>query len=323
MKRRNIMETGKKKISLNMAILLIALTIAAGAIAVYVQYDKRQKYIIASEKAFADNETYVNSVFDRIESNLAKIRKRESIIHQSYGAPENYNGLSSTERIQHEIDFIDHLLNENNFLIAELQMQLDDKDARLKGLEGSVKEMRARIDKYQQEVNLLIAEREALQQDLNESVQYGQMLSEKTETLAHEISVKSNEIEEQKRLLAQKELDLHKAHYIIGSYKSLRDLGIIQKEGGVLGINRVKTLSSDPDIDLFHEIDTRSVTKIPVVANRWEIITGQDPESYEPQDIDDRTEWIHITDPEKFWKKSNLLVIVVPENALSELASSR
>lgn len=317
------METNRKKISLNLAMLLIALFIAAGAIAVYVQYDKRQKYIRASEKAFADNETYVTSVFDRIESNLANIRERESMIHKSFGTPENYSSLSSTERIQHEIDFIDHLLSENNFLIAELQLQLDDKDNRLKGLEGSVKEMRSRIDKYQQEVNLLIAEREALLQDLNESVQYGQMLSEKAETLAREVSVKSGEIEEHKRLLAQKEQDLHKAYYIVGSYKSLRDMDIIQKEGGFLGINRVKTLSSDPDIDLFHEIDTRSMTKIPVVANRWEIITGQDPKSYEPQDIDDRTEWIHITDPEKFWKKSNLLVIVVPENALSELASSR
>ena len=103
----------------------------------------------------------------------------------------------------------------------------------------------------------------------------------------------------------------------------MRDLDILQKEGGVLGINRVKTLASDPDTDLFHEIDTRNVIKIPVVANRWKIITGQDPESYELQNINDRTEWIHITDPEKFWKKSNLLVIVVPENALSELASSR
>jgi hypothetical protein len=70
-------------------------------------------------------------------------------------------------------------------------------------------------------------------------------------------------------------------------------------------------------------IDTREVTRIPIAAKRWEIITNQDPSSYDLELTDNRTEWLVITDPDKFWSKSKYLVIVVREEGSNELASSR
>lgn len=310
-----------KKVSLKLAIMLIALIAIAGAVAVYVLYDQKRDYILATEQAFAENELHVNSIFTRIEDNLARIRERESMIHKDLVSPENYSGLAPSERIQNEIDFIDHLLNENNYLIAQLNEQLDDKDTRLKGYESTVKQMKSRISQYQEEVDLLVAERDALQQNLTESVEHGRQLAAQVDNLGHEVTAKSQEIENQKLLLAQKERSLHKAYYTIDSYKSLRDKEIVQKEGGFLGINRTMTLTDDPNVQLFHEIDTREITKIPVMAKRWEMVSGHDPNSYELQYDNQQTEYIHIKDPEKFWKKSRFLVIVVRENDWDELAS--
>lgn len=310
-----------KKVSLKLAIMLIALIAIAGAVAVYVLYDQKRDYILATEQAFAENELHVNSIFTRIEDNLARIRERESMIHKDLVSPENFSGLAPSERIQNEIDFIDHLLNENNYLIAQLNEQLDDKDTRLKGYESTVKQMKSRISQYQEEVDLLVAERDALQQNLTESVEHGRQLAAQVDNLGHEVTAKSQEIENQKLLLAQKERSLHKAYYTIDSYKALRDKEIVQKEGGFLGINRTMTLTDDPNVQLFHEIDTREITKIPVMAKRWEMVSGHDPNSYELQYDNQQTEYIHIKDPEKFWKKSRFLVIVVRENDWDELAS--
>ncbi len=313
----------QKTISRKFAIAMIILVAAAGAAVAYYQYDLRQKYIAASEQAFATQEEYVNSVFDRIESNLAMIRERESLIQQNFNAPENYGSLMPEERIQHEIDFIDHLIRENNELIASLNEQIKTKDSRIKGYESTVKDLKARIGKYQDDLNVLLAEKQALQKNLDETSAARDRLAANVAVLDDEVARKSAEIKDQQKTLEQQDQALHTAYYTIGTYKSLRDSDIIQKEGGFLGINRMKTLTDDPDTDLFHEIDRRKVTRIPVMAEKWEMVTGHDPASYELELENNRVEWINIKDPDKFWKKSKYLVIVVRDPEFSELASSR
>ena len=71
------------------------------------------------------------------------------------------------------------------------------------------------------------------------------------------------------------------------------------------------------------EIDTREVTDIPVDARRCEIITGQDPSSYTLVYANEKVSSIKITDPSKFWGKTNYLVVVVRESNFDETAYSR
>ena len=85
----------------------------------------------------------------------------------------------------------------------------------------------------------------------------------------------------------------------------------------------MKTLTGNPDPSLFQQVDIREIKKIPVFAKDWEIVTGQDPASYEKEYINENLEWITITDPEKFWKKSKYLVIVIREKNADDLAFSR
>jgi hypothetical protein len=268
-------------------------------------------------------ESQINAVFERIEANLAKIREKESMINQGFTTVDKNDNLSAEEKIQHEIEFIEYLLEENNRLIAGLNMQIEEKDSKLKNFEGTVRDLKSRVNKYQQDVAVLITEKEALQANLHETTLAKNKLAAKVDTLNQEIVVKSNEILDQKRLVIEKDYDLNRAYYTVGTYKDLRDRNILQKEGGFLGINRVTTLTGNPDKDLFLEVDIRDVVKIPVLTKHWEIVTGQDPSSYELSYDADQMEWINITDPEKFWKKTNYLVIVIRDKDASELALSR
>ncbi len=313
----------KRTVSLTLAILLMGLIILVGVIAAYVQYDQKQKYITASELAFAAKENYVNSVFDRIESNLAKIRERESMINQNLAAPENTGNLQPEERIQNEINYIQALIDENNQLIASLNKQIGEKDTRLKNYEASVIDLKSKIAGYQEQVNTLVAEKEALQTGLAETIKVRDRLASKVDTMGNDIAQKSQEIDRQNAVIVEKEHELHTAYYAIGSYKSLRDKNIVVKEGGFLGLNRVTTLTGSPDPKKFEYIDTREVTSIPVNAEHWEIVTGQDPSSYKLDYENGKGESINITNPDKFWEKSKYLVIVVRESEIADMTASR
>ena len=313
----------RNRVAKSIALFIVALVAVAGIIVAYVQYDQKQTFIAqATEEKIAQEKRVMDS-YDRIESNLAKIHQHESMIQQSMSDAESTSSLGPEERIQHEIDMIEQLISENNLLIASLNDQIKDKDTRLASYDRSVRDLKARVAEYKEVVDVLVAEKEALQQSLDETTLAKSNLEVQVSTLDNEVAQKAAVIEDQNQLLLEKERSLHTANYTVGNYKSLRDRNIVDKEGGFLGINRVKTLSNGLDPEHFQEIDTREVTQIPVDAKRCEIITDQDPSTYSLVYEDGKVGWIKITDPSRFWGKTKYLVVVVRENTDELAASSR
>ena len=145
-------------------------------------------------------------------------------------------------------------------LIANLNSQIDEKDSRLANYSKTVKDLQARIGEYKANVETLVAEKEALQKNLDETTLAKKNLEGEVVSLDTEVAQKSNVIEEQNAQLLEKERNLHTAYYTVGTYKSLRDQNIVEKEGGFLGMNREKNLSNGLDHEKFQEIDTREVT---------------------------------------------------------------
>jgi len=313
----------KRTMPLNLAILLIALITVAGAITFYVQYNQKQEYMSASEQAMLNQQNHALAVYDQIETNLASIREHESMITSDFSGPELSSDMLPEERIQNEINFIKNLLDENNKLIASLNDQIDSKDKRIAGYDRSIKDLQARVTTYQQQLDQLVAEKNILKNDLDNTIVAKNNLAVQVDQLGNEVVQKNTMIHDQQVQLVDKELTLHTAYYKVGTYKSLRDQNILQKEGGFLGINQVKTIAGTPDNSLFQTIDTRDVIKIPVYAKRCEIVTGQDPSSYKLEYENDEVEWLTITDAAKFWGKTKYLVIVVRDEDFDEVALYR
>ncbi|HOW24578.1 MAG TPA: hypothetical protein PK711_02820 [Bacteroidales bacterium] len=306
----------------NIVLLLVTVVAAAGIIAALRQYDQKKEYIEETRKLQAAQEKYMQEAFSRIEANLARIREHEGLIHHNLTNVESGGEKAPEERIQNEIDIIEQLLNENNSLISSLNQQLDDKDKRIAGYQRTEKDLRKKLDEYKTEVARLVAEKDKIQQDLNEVMQVREQLVVRVNELDQDLAERSARIEQQNQQLMEKELELNTGYYVIGTYKSLKDRKILEKEGGFLGINQVKILSNELDPGQLHRIDTRVVTEIPVDARHCEIITDQDPSSYQLIDHQGRVEAIRITDPSRFWEKTRYLVIVVRDNN-SELADAR
>jgi len=313
----------KKKVAWSIALVLVSMIAVAGFIVAYAQYDQKQNYMAQATEALNAQEKRVMESYDRIESNLAKIGQYENMIQKNMVDAESNSSLGPEERIQNEISMIEQLINENNLLIANLNSQIDEKDSRLANYAKSVKDLNARVAEYKEVVDVLVAEKVALQRNLDETNIAKSNLEVKVNNLDNEITQKSTVIEDQNQLLLEKELNLHTAYFTVGTYKSLRDRNIVEKDGGFLGINREKNLSNGLDREKFQEIDTREVTEIPVDAKRCEIITDQDPSSYSLVYENDKVSKIKITDAAKFWGKTRYLVVVVRESNFDETADSR
>ncbi|MDT8393040.1 MAG: hypothetical protein RQ761_04305 [Bacteroidales bacterium] len=313
----------KKSMPVGLAIILIVLVAFVGGLAFYLQYDNNKQLKATAEQNMIDQQNQVLAIFNQIEANLASIREHESMIQNDFSGPEQSGNLAPEERIQNEINFIEHLIAQNNNLIASLNNKLDEKNARLEGYEQTVNALKTRVGEYQNQLDKLVAEKEALIEDLDKTVVERDDLAVQVNVLGEDVEEKSSIIEQQNQLLLEKDKAFHTAYYALGTYKTLRDSSVLQKEGGFLGINRVTTLAEAPDNSQFEEIDTRQISRIPIYAKRFDIVNERDPSSYEVEYANDRAEWLTITDPEKFWKQSRYLVIVVRDNEIEELAESR
>jgi flagellar biosynthesis chaperone FliJ len=304
-------------------IVILSIVAVAGYIVAWLQYDQKQDYMSQATEALNSQEKRVMESYDRIESNLAKITQYEEMIKGNMTDAESNSSLGPEERIQNEISMIEQLINENDMIIANLNSQIAEKDTRLANYAKSVKDLQARVMEYKANVEVLVAEKEALQKNLDETTLAKNNLEGEVVTLGTEVAQKSNVIEEQSAQLIEKERNLHTAYYTVGTYKSLHDQNIVEKEGGFLGINREKNLANGLDNEKFQEIDTRKITEIPVDARRCEIITNQDPSAYSLVYENDKVSKIKISDPDKFWGKSKYLVVVVRESNFDETADSR
>jgi chromosome segregation ATPase len=313
----------KKRIAWTIALVMVSLIAVAGFVVAYVQYDQKQNYMAQATEALNSQEKRVMESYDRIESNLAKITQYEEMIKGNVTDAESNSSLSPEERIQNEISMIEQLISENNQIIADLNSQIKEKDTRLASYSKTVKDLQARVAEYKTNVEILVAEKVAIQKNLDETTIAKHNLEGEVVNLGTEVAQKSNVIEEQNAQLLEKERNLHTAYYTVGTYKSLHEQNIVEKEGGFLGINREKNLSNGLDNEKFEEIDTRNVTEIPVDAKRCEIITDQDPSTYSLVYADDKVSKIKITNPAKFWGKSKYLVVVVRESNFDETADSR
>lgn len=313
----------KRTMSLPLAIILMVLIGIGGVVAFTMERNDKNQLLTEKERVMQEQQDNVLAVYDRIEKNLASIREKETMISENFAGPEYNSNLSPEDQIQNEINFIRNLIDENNKLIASLNDQIGQKDERIAGFQKSIKDYQGKMTVYQQQLDQLVAEKEGLKKDLDNTILVKNQLATKVDRLDSTVVRNNGVIADQQQQLIDRELALHTAYYRVDTYKKLRDENILEKEGGVLGINRVTTLSGTADKELFAKVDTREIKRIPIASKHWEIVTGQDPSSYEVEyESNNNAEWLNITDPEKFWSKGKYLVVVVRDNN-SELAEGR
>ena len=238
----------------------------------------------------------LNSLFasyNEIEENLALIREREQMIRK---ADAGDLSVDAKKRITEDLTLIAELMEKNKQTIASLRKRVKDSDVKLSELEKTIDLLTKTIEEKDAEIV-------ALSNKLAEK-------DEELKNLAGHIEAISSDLALTSEKLSLKDSELHKAYYVIGTERELRDNGIITREGGFVGIGKTRSLSKDFNDKYFNEIDIRTVSSIPINARSATLITVHPSNSYNL--IGDKTvDRLEIVDYNSFWRSSRHLVIVV------------
>jgi hypothetical protein len=235
---------------------------------------------------------------DEIETNLAEIEKHELAI----GNLKREGQLTQQDKISDMIKNIDAYIEDNRKKVSHLEEKLKESNNASAGLKRMVAQLKKNIAEKEEQITDLrrtVAVLEVEKDSLNYTI-----YRKDTELASKDFELTSN-----KKTLEETEVALTTAFYKIGSRKELVESGIIQKEGGVLGMGRTLTLANQVNAGNFNRISTKETQEIDLgITKKRNVISSHPVDSYYFSNSNGRV-YLTIADKQKFWSVSKYLVV--------------
>ncbi len=231
--------------------------------------------------------------FDEITNNLESIRQRRNLVNTKSG--ESALTEDKRQAIVKDIQMMNSLLDDSKKKIAQLSAKLQKS-----GLQ--TEEFQRRIEALNKIVEVQSSDIAALKETLTQKDFQMAQLNEKMDDLEMNLIAKKDTI------LKQYD-DLNRAYYANGTYKELKEKGLLAKEGGFLFLGKNKSIQGNFDGKYFTEIDISKVKTIPVNSKKAELITEHPTGSYKLIEDNGLITYLEIEDPQEFWKISKYAVL--------------
>lgn len=229
----------------------------------------------------------------------AKLDEINGVINVA-GVEENTELPSQRDRLMAQLQDVQRRIEEKQEALEKLQRQYSAALGQNKELKKTIERMQGEIAGYVAKIQ----EYEAQIQDKNRRIE---QLSSELTTAQDSINTVTTIAEGQKTALATQDKMLNSGYYIIASTKELKAMGLIKK--GVFTAARITPSTFDTSV--FHQIDIREVTEIPLGSKDAKILSAMPDTSYELVKDYDRTLKIVITDPASFWSITRYLVVQI------------
>jgi len=278
--------------------LMIPLLLALGCHDYKADIDKlqKEKEQMAMETNYKDSSiaTFMNDL-NSIEANISAIEQKQANISNNSKTSELK--ASQVDRINENIRSINALMKENKEKIAALNKKIKNSNLKLADFEKTVAALNNQLvekDKQLADLNTKLDQLNADVVKLNTDI--GTMTADNT--------TKQKTIEDQTTRL-------NTAYYTTGTFKELQTKKVVTKEGGFLGIGREKKMDQNFNPTAFKSIDITKTATIPIDAKDAEVLTNHPSDSYTLEHKGDAVSDLLITNPEKFWRASKYLVVVI------------
>lgn len=253
-----------------------------------------------------------------IEANLYEITAHEEALRKSFLNDENNEGaVTMQQRIDQELAIIQELINRNKDIIAQLESDLGNSNTALADMESRNKRLDRKVSKFEKRIDELEKDNADLMANYDRIAQEYQTLetefaaqTEENEALNQRVLTQGDEASKKDQQIAELKETINTSFYIVGDYKELEEMDVVEKEGGILGLGANKTLKKDFEKAPFIEIDRQDYTTIPVYSKKAELATNHPSNSYKWVENDEGVQWLEITNPSAFWENSKYLVIL-------------
>lgn len=246
-----------------------------------------------------------NATLEDVAKGLEEIRAKELKAIQSSikVAREGDAAAGRRGQLQAEIQAIRDAIQKNLQKLAHLEKANRASGVKLASLQSLADELKRSLE----EKATTIAALESRVGELTKTV----------ETQASGLAEKEATIREREVRIAEKTKEANTAYVAIASKGILKESGVVEKKGDILGVGGhwIETGKFDPGV--FREIDVTKETEltIPAPARKVRVVTEQPKASYEIVDggPDAKTSKLSVKDPAAFWKGDRYLVVMIPE----------
>ena len=256
--------------------------------------------------AISQKETDFNDILylmTEVEDQIKQIVEKENLVYNhKLEGPEP----TKQELIMQEIEMIDELVIRSKATVSSLENKLKAANLKTNVYQNRVSKLNAQIKEREVTIATLKETIEARDESIKlMTVQVDSLVESASEQLLT-LEAKNTEIHK----LTEENNTLNRAYLAIGSFKELKDRGLVQRQGGFLWFGRTIDVVEEADRGKFLEVDIRQVNHLPVKAANLSLLSEHPVDSYEivPGDTEEM-KVLEITNPEAFWKASRYLVI--------------
>jgi len=242
----------------------------------------------------------MDNSFYEIENNLKSIKEKRNQI----SLIKSEGKANRKQAILDDVNLLDNMIEENNKKIADLEQKLRKSGLSIKTYEKRLQALTETIESQ----NIEIAELKKVVESKNITLAE---LDSKILNLNSNIAQQKDTISYKQKVIVDKTDKLNTAHVILGTYKKLKESGIINREGGVLGVGSNKAIQENFDPKHFTELDIRKTKTIVVNAKKAVVISEHPQSSYKMIEENGQIAYLQIENPEEFWRISKYAVIQV------------
>jgi predicted nucleic acid-binding Zn-ribbon protein len=271
--------------------------------------DLQAKYdsVVAVSSGKSGENAELSKMIEEIEANLDSVAKDQMVV----GELNKEGYANQKEKIDAMIAGINSYMEQN-----KTKMEALEKKAKKAGKANSaLQKMISSLKKQISEKEVQIVEMQSTIQGLEVKVgELNQTVATKEQEIASkndELSKKDNELVERQKTIDSKETELTTGYFAFGTRKELADLGIIKKEGGVLGMGKVVKISEKLDNKSFKKVNIKSLSEIKLGLVKKKKVVSAHPENSYYFTTSGEEVFLKISDYNKFWSLTKYCVIEI------------
>lgn len=295
----------KQHITTIMIALFIVIVGVFSSVYIYNQKEKEIQVLMAEtadlNQLIVQKDSVMNdaeNTFSEIENTLRLIKEKRNEI----ALVQKEGGKSRKLVIIEDIQMMNTMLEESNKKIADLQAKLRKSGINMKAYEQRIAALTETIDGQNNE----IAELKRIVEDKNINLA---KLNTKVDEMNTTIAQKVDTITNKQKQIVERTNELNTAHVAVGTYKELKEEGLLAKEGGILGLGASKSIQENFDNKNFTTLDIRTTKTIPLNTKKVKVISEHPANSYSLVEEDGLISYLQIDNPAEFWKISKYAVI--------------
>jgi peptidoglycan hydrolase CwlO-like protein len=305
------METERKSVIIGITVVLLVLVALATGLIIFKDKAQIEQLYQQNEKLSSTIEvrdSLVNEMtntFDEIEQNLTFVRNKRD---QMISVPQE-GGQNSKEILVADIKLMNEMLEESSKKIEELDKKLSASGVQIKSFKNKIAQFTKNIEEQDNLIQQLKAELEDRDYKISQMDRTIVELRGDIAVKDDSIQTKSQVIAEKSRTITEKENQLNKAYFVAGTVNQLVQNGVLDKEGGLLGIGKNKTISDNLNESYFTQLDIRNANQIPINKKKAKLISEHPNNSYRLVEENDKIAYLEIENPEEFWKITKYAIV--------------